>query len=186
MTGAQIHSWLLRWFNPHPRVLGDTPADRERFYQLAAYPEGPPGDELELASGTDFAQRLFFEQPRSDLEHGLWYFDEQPHRVVVLDRLRTAPVTGHLTGETPKGGDAINALFDQMPENTVLCITLVITPQDRLEAHLNHLAESPSATRWPPSRRARMCTRRARTSAVPTSCTEALWPSTCAGRMSRT
>ncbi|NWC00527.1 conjugative transfer ATPase [Pseudomonas gingeri] len=140
MTGAQIHSWLLRWFNPHPRVLGDTPADRERFYQLATYPEGPPGDELELASGTDFAQRLFFEQPRSDLKHGLWYFDEQPHRVVVLDRLRTAPLTGHLTGETPKGGDAINALFDQMPEDTVLCITLVITPQDMLEAHLNHLA----------------------------------------------
>ncbi|WP_248800941.1 conjugative transfer ATPase [Pseudomonas sp. MWU13-2105] len=141
MGGAQIHAWLLRWFNPHPRLLGDTQADREWFYQLASYPEGPAGDELELASGTDFAQRLFFEQPRSDLDQGLWYFDEQPHRVVVLDRLRTPPIIGHLTGETPKGGDAINALFDQMPEETVLCITLVICPQDQLEAHLNHLAQ---------------------------------------------
>ncbi|MPQ69545.1 MULTISPECIES: conjugative transfer ATPase [unclassified Pseudomonas] len=141
MTGAQIHAWLLRWFNPHPRLLGETRADRERFYQLTSYPDGPAGDELELASGTDFAQRLFFEQPRSDLDQGLWYFDEQPHRVVVLDRLRTPPVIGHLTGETPKGGDAINALFDQMPEETVLCITLVICPQDQLEAHLNHLAQ---------------------------------------------
>src|SRR5258708_36809301 len=50
------------------------------------------------------------------------------------------PVTGHLTGETRKGGDAINALFDQAPEGTVLCITVVVTPQDTLEAHLNHLS----------------------------------------------
>ncbi|TQF87342.1 conjugative transfer ATPase, partial [Pseudomonas aeruginosa] len=54
--------------------------------------------------------------------------------------LRTPPATGHLTGETRKGGDAMNALFDQMPEDTVMCLTLVATPQDVLEAHLNHLA----------------------------------------------
>src|SRR3546814_11007338 len=34
----------------------------------------------------------------------------------------------------------MNALFDQMPEDTVMCLTLVATPQDVLEAHLNHLA----------------------------------------------
>lgn len=62
-----------------------------------------------------------------------------PHRAVVMDRLRNAPGTGHLTGETRKG-DAINALFDQMPEDTVMCLTLVATPQDVLESHLNHLA----------------------------------------------
>jgi hypothetical protein len=48
-----------------------------------------------------------------------------PHRVIVLDRLRMPPATGHLTGETRKGGDAINTLFDQMPEDTVMCLTLV-------------------------------------------------------------
>jgi len=72
--------------------------------------------------------------------NGLWFFDGMPHRVIVMDRLRTPPVTGHLTGETRKGGDAMNALFDQMPEDTVMCLTLVATPQDVLEAHLNHLA----------------------------------------------
>ena len=50
-------------------------------------------------------------------------------------------MTGHLTGETRKGGDAFNALFDQMPEDTVMCLTLVATPQDVLEAHLNHLSK---------------------------------------------
>lgn len=141
LDAAAIHAWLLPWFNPGPALLGSTDEDRERFYRLASYPETAEDGELELASGTDFAQRLFFGQPKSDVENGLWFFDGMPHRAIVLDRLRTPPATGHLTGETRKGGDAINALFDQMPEDTTLCLTLVITPQDILEAHLNHLAK---------------------------------------------
>lgn len=136
-----MHAWLLRWFNPNPTLLGDTAKDRERFYQLAAYPDDRDDDELELASGTDFAQRLFFTPPRSDVQSGVWQFDGMPHRVIVLDRLRTPPATGHLTGETRKSGDAINALFDQMPEDTLMAMTLVVTPQDKLEAHLNYLSK---------------------------------------------
>ncbi len=141
LSAADIHGWLLRWFNPNPTLTGTSAEDQERFYRLASYPEETDEGDLELASGTDFAQRLFFSQPRSDVENGLWFFDGMPHRVVVLDRLRMPPVTGHLTGETRKGGDAINALFDQAPEGTVLCITVVVTPQDTLEAHLNHLSK---------------------------------------------
>lgn len=141
LTATDVHDWLLRWFNPRPTLLGDTAGDRERFYQLAAYPDDIDDDELELASGTDFAQRLFFAPPRSDVQSGLWYFDGMPHRVIVLDRLRTPPATGHLTGETRKSGDAINALFDQMPEDTLMAMTLVVTPQDTLEAHLNYLSK---------------------------------------------
>lgn len=139
LDAAAIHDWLLRWFNPNPIHLGPEPTDRERFYALTRYPaESEPG-EVELASGTDFSQRLFFGQPRSDASEGTWYFDDQPHRVMVMDRLRIPPTTGHLTGETRKG-DALNALFDQMPEGTIMCLTLVATPQDVLEAHLNHLS----------------------------------------------
>ena len=157
LGAAEIHDWLLRWFNPQPTLLGPKAEDRERFYALASYPErekdgkgnegegskgeGSKGEgTLELASD-DFAQRLFFTQPRSDVDTGVWYFDDLPHRVVVMDRLRLPPATGHITGETRKGGDAVNALFDQMPEDTVMSLTLVITPQDVLEAHLNHLAK---------------------------------------------
>ncbi|WP_408581255.1 conjugative transfer ATPase [Burkholderia cepacia] len=138
LDAAAIHGWLLRWFNPAPTMLGDTPEDRERFYGLTQYPDEHEPGEIELASGTDFAQRLFFSQPRSDLVSGAWMFDGMPHRVIAMDRLRTPPATGQLTGETRKG-DALNALMDQMPEDTVLCLTLVATPQDVLEAHLNHL-----------------------------------------------
>ncbi|MBX7215319.1 MAG: conjugative transfer ATPase, partial [Thermoflexales bacterium] len=138
-TAADIHDWLLRWFNPHPTLLGPTAEDRERFYALTRYPDEAEDGEIELASG-DFAQRLFFGQPRSDVDNGTWLFDGLPHRVIVMDRLRMTPSTGHITGETRKGGDAVNALFDQMPEDTVMCLTLVATPQDVLEAHLNHLS----------------------------------------------
>lgn len=141
LDAAAIYHWLLRWFNPNPSQLGTTLIDKERFYQLVAYPTDTPQGEIELASGTDFSQRLFFNKPRSDLQQGLWFFDHWPHRVLVLDRLRSVPAIGHITGETKKGGDAINSLFDQMPEDTTLCITMVVTPQDTLEAHLNYLAK---------------------------------------------
>lgn len=141
LDAADIHAWLLPWFNPRPKLLGPSDEDRERFYQMASYPEASEPGEIELASGTDFAQRLFFGQPRSDVDNGVWYLDGMPHRTIVLDRLRTPPGVGHITGETRKGGDAINALFDQMPEDTILCLTLVATPQDTLEGHLNHLAK---------------------------------------------
>lgn len=140
LGAADIHDWLLRWFNPHPSLLGPGIEDRERFYALARYPEESEEGEVELASGRDFSQRLFFGQPRSDVAQGSWYFDGMPHRVLVTDRLRMPPGTGHLTGETRKG-DAINTLFDQMPEDTVMCLTMVATPQDILESHLNHLAK---------------------------------------------
>lgn len=139
LQAADIHAWLLRWFNPNPTLLGTTAADREHFYHLTAYPDELEPGEVELASGTDFSQRMFFGEPRSDVQQGVWYFDGMPHRVMVLDRLRTPPTTGHITGETRKGGDAFNALFDQMPDDTVMCLTLVATPQDVLEAHLNYL-----------------------------------------------
>jgi len=140
MEAADIHDWLLRWFNPHPTLLGPSADDRKRFYALTRYPDAPEEGEVELASG-DFAQRLFFGQPSSDVANGTWLFDGMPHRVIVMDRLRMPPKTGHITGETRKGGDAINALFDQMPEDTVMCLTVVATPQDVLEAHLNHLSK---------------------------------------------
>ncbi|HGY3535982.1 TPA: conjugative transfer ATPase, partial [Pseudomonas aeruginosa] len=140
MVAADVHDWLLRWFNPRPTLLGPGVEDRERFYALARYPDETEDGEIELASGRDFSQRLFFSQPRSDAEHGTWHFDGMPHRVLVTDRLRMPPGTGHLTGETRKG-DAINTLFDQMPEDTTMCLTMVATPQDILESHLNHLAK---------------------------------------------
>src|SRR3546814_5563588 len=70
MVAADVHDWLLRWFNPRPAMLGPSAEDRERFYALARYPDEAEDGEIELASGRDFSQRLFFGQTRSDVEHG--------------------------------------------------------------------------------------------------------------------
>ncbi|NWB94815.1 conjugative transfer ATPase [Pseudomonas gingeri] len=141
MDGHAIRHWLIHWFNPRPDHLGPSDADIRRFYETVCK-EAPATEEgeLPLASGTDFSQNLCYREPLSDTDTGLWYFDGLPHRVVMLDRLREPPKTGHITGETRKGGDALNALFDKMPEDTILCITLIITPQDTLESHLENLA----------------------------------------------
>lgn len=141
MDGHAIRHWLVHWFNPQPDHLGPTDTDIRRFYeQVCAHTATGEDDELPLASGTDFAQNLCYREPLSNAEKGLWYLDGLPHRVVMLDRLREPPKTGHITGETRKGGDALNALFDKMPEDTILCITLVIIPQDKLEGHLEQLS----------------------------------------------
>src|SRR3569833_2036230 len=128
LEGPEIHAWFLRWFNPDPTLLGTSAEAQAQFYALTAYPPETSPGEFELASGTDFAQRLFFGLPRSDVARGAWHFDNMPHRVVVVDRLRMPPAIGHLTAERRTAGDAVNALFDSCPEGTIMCITLVITP----------------------------------------------------------
>ncbi|WP_140919658.1 conjugative transfer ATPase [Limnobaculum xujianqingii] len=132
-SAAQVHDWLLRWFNPAPAFI----EDRQQFYQLAGYAEQ---DAQNLPVLTDFAESLLFTEPASNSKEGNWYFDARPHRVVVVDRLRKAPRVGHITGENRKG-DGINALFDLMPESTIMSMTIVIYPQDQLEEHLNKLAD---------------------------------------------
>eukprot|EP01132_Coremiostelium_polycephalum_P012558 gene12558-15343_t len=136
VDGRGLYAWLLPWFNPAPKLTDESP---EHFYRRVAYPESGESESLELPFDHDFAERLFFNEPRSDVQHGLWFFDDQPHRVMVVDKLRRAPLIGQLTGEIRKG-DAVNALFDQLPEGTVMSLTLVVKPQDVLEDQLNRLA----------------------------------------------
>ncbi|ECE6019983.1 conjugative transfer ATPase [Salmonella enterica subsp. enterica] len=130
---TDIRRWLVRWFNPAPPV-----SDRQAFYDTVTQPEEYDENSPPLLS--DFAENLLFSEPVSDARNGVWYFDNRPHKVMVVDRLRKAPQIGHLTGETRKG-DGINALFDLLPESTVMSLTMVVHPQDLLEAHLNRLSD---------------------------------------------
>lgn len=132
-NGEQIHAWLLRWFNPEPDWV-----DKETLYRTAAHVDTRNG---ELPVLNDFSETLMFTPPRSDVENGVWWFDERPHKAVSIDRIRRAPSVGHLTGETRKG-ENINALMDLLPEGTVISLTLVVQPQDVLEERFNHLAKN--------------------------------------------
>lgn len=132
-NGEQIHAWLLRWFNPEPDWV-----DKDTLYSTAAHVDTRNG---ELPVLNDFSETLMFTPPRSDVENGVWWFDERPHKAVTIDRIRRAPSVGHLTGETRKG-ENINALMDLLPEGTVISLTLVVQPQDVLEERFNHLAKN--------------------------------------------
>ena len=129
---ARLRRWLIRWFNPAPAT-----DNVQAFYDAAAEPDA--SDETTPPVLTDFAESLLFSEPVSDKTTGCWYFDSRPHRLVVVDRLRKAPQIGHLTGEIQRG-DSINTLFDLLPESAIITLTLVVSPQDRLENHLNRLA----------------------------------------------
>ncbi|EBZ5774148.1 conjugative transfer ATPase [Salmonella enterica subsp. enterica serovar Redlands] len=130
---TDIRRWLVRWFNPAPPV-----SDRQAFYDTVTQPDESGENSPPLLA--DFAENLLFSEPVSDADKGVWYFDNRPHKVMVVDRLRKAPQIGHLTGENRKG-DAVNALFDLLPESTVMSLTMVVHPQDLLETHLNRLSD---------------------------------------------
>ncbi|NRH24950.1 conjugative transfer ATPase [Pantoea stewartii] len=132
-NGEQIHSWLLRWFNPAPQWT-----DKATLYRCARHRDDAPGD---LPLLNDFSESLWFTRPRSDADKGIWWFDNVAHKAVPVARIRTRPQTGHLTGEV-KRGDNINAIMDLLPEGTVLAMTLVVQPQDKLEANFASLSRN--------------------------------------------
>lgn len=140
MDGEGFYKWLLPFFNPKPKGF-ERPTD---FYRALPYQMGPDAGAdaglLDLPFDHDFAEQLFNSEPVSDPERGTWYFDGLPHRVMVVDRVRKPPIIGQVAGEISTG-DGYNALLDQLPEHTMMCITMLVTPQDILEDRLNRLSK---------------------------------------------
>lgn len=134
LDGRSIHEWLLRWFNPKPDLYDD----QEMFYRTCHYTVKEEG-EGSLYLANDFAETLFVKPPEN--RDSLWYFDGLPHDVVVVDSIRRPPQVGLLTGEVQRG-DKFNSLFDLLPENTVMVMTMVVYPQDMLDQHLSSITES--------------------------------------------
>ena len=129
-TGEDLYNWLLPWFNPRPAVTGGDP---DKLLEVAPY----PGD-ADLPFGYDFAERLTLSMPRSDNATATWWFDEVPHTVVTVQGLRRAPEIGHMTAER-QSGDHVFALFDRLPEHTVMALTLTLRPQDLTRNHINQV-----------------------------------------------
>ena len=132
-TGEDLYSWLLPWFNPKPEVADGDP---DKLLEVAPY----PGDE-NLPFGYDFAERLTLAMPRSDNASATWWFDGLPHMLVSVQGLRRAPEIGHITGEH-SSGDHVFALFDRLPEHTVMVMTLTLRPQDLIRNHIHQVRRS--------------------------------------------
>jgi len=135
-TGKDFYEWLLPWFNPRPGIAPDSVA---QLLRLAPY----PGDE-DLPFGRDFADLLLLSKPRSDVERGLWYFDDLPHAALTFQQLRNKPVVGHLTAERQFDDGKFYALFDKLPDGAILSLTVAIRPQDRLRSHIDAIERAAS------------------------------------------
>ncbi|QLB13901.1 conjugative transfer ATPase [Bisgaardia hudsonensis] len=133
LNEKKIHQWLLRWFNPNPSANFEGLTNNECYRYLETANDN---DDIPLAF-SDFSENLFYSQPEN--KGNYWYFDGQPHEVIVVNNLRRQPDIGLMTGEITRGRN-INALFDLLPESTIMAITLVVHPQDKLEAHLEKLS----------------------------------------------
>lgn len=137
MNGLQVHSWLLRLFNPAPSWIS-----REDLYRMASRADPRENDADVMPVMTDFAESLWFNSPHSDPENGVWWIDDLPHCAVVVEKLRTPPEPGAITGEMSRGEKTVNALMDTFPEGTVLCMTIVVQPQDTLEERFTRLSKN--------------------------------------------
>jgi len=127
--GQDLHDWLLRWFNPRPEV---TSGDVEALLKQSPYADDSPD---QRPYGWDFSEQLLVDPPFADPEQGLWWFDGLPHRAIILQALKRTPPAGLMTHER-NTGDHVFALFDRMPEHTILALTITLQPQDLIRSHL--------------------------------------------------
>jgi len=131
--GKELYEWMLRWLNPKPVI---TKGDSESLLKVAPY----PGDE-DLAYGYDLAEQLSLSRPSSDAEKGIWYFDGMPHTAVSVQALRRVPKNGLFTAER-NSGEHTFAMFDRMPEGTVMSMSIEIKPRDQVLNHLGRIMRS--------------------------------------------
>ena len=131
--GKELYEWMLRWLNPKP-VL--TKGDCEELLKAAPY----PGD-TDLAYGYDLAEQLSLSRPSSDAEKGIWYFDGMPHTAISVQALRRVPKNGVFTAER-SAGEHTFAMFDRMPEGTVMSMSIEIKPRDQVLNHLGRIMRS--------------------------------------------
>lgn len=136
-NGGQVHDWLLRHFNPSPEWV-----DKGTLYRDAAYFDSRDTPEGAMPVQNDFAETLLFTPPVSDPDQGVWWFDNQAHCTIPVEKLRRPPEPGTLTGEQKRGEKKINALMDMFPEGTMVCMTIVVQPQDTLENDFNKLSKN--------------------------------------------
>lgn len=131
--GKDLYEWMLRWLNPKPAL---TKGDSEALLKSAPY----PGDE-DLAYGYDLGEQLLLSRPKSDAKKGIWYFDGMPHTAVSVQALRRVPKNGIFTAER-KAGEQTFAMFDRMPEGTIMSMSIEIKPSDEVANHLGKIMRS--------------------------------------------
>ena len=132
VSGTVFHRWLQAWFNPSTELFGGDITQFLHSVQL---------DDESLPAGDEFAQTLLYNYPRSDHDNQCWFFGDTAMRCLTVDGIRRRPQVGHATGEIQRA-DATNAMMDLMPEGTIMVSTVVVVPQDTVEAHIEAISKA--------------------------------------------
>jgi conjugative transfer ATPase len=137
--GEDLWEWMVRWFNPAPPHWPGGFEEKRRAGGFR-YPgdrghRGRDGGPEEVF-GFDLSEALLGGLPVAEPGRGgVWFFDGVAHRAVTLQALLRPPGLGVFTLER-RIGDHVFALFDRMPDHTVLALTLTVQPQDLVRQHL--------------------------------------------------
>lgn len=132
VDGKNFYEWLFRWFNPRPETTG---GDTDKLLEQLPYESND-----DLPYGHDFAESLLHRPPSSDMDKGCWYFDGIPHKIITVQNLRRRPKIGALSAPKENGKN-ISALFDRMPEGTVMSMKVIITPSDVVEKRVDKIED---------------------------------------------
>jgi len=125
--GEHFYYWMLQWFNPAPAVCG---GDLKKLPLAAPY----PGDD-NLPAGHDFAEMLTLSTPVSHPKKNYWEIDGVLSTVISVQALRRWPEIGLISAER-NHGDQVYAVFDKLPPNTAMVLTMAAKPQDILREHV--------------------------------------------------
>lgn len=127
---SDFTAWLYPWLNPKP------PGCDSGWDRIARHPVPKDRPPRMLYDLIHYVLQHF---PRSDPEHGVWLFDDLPHRYLPLSGFRDEPRAGLLTLEKAAGRGRTAAFFDRLPSDTVFAMTLVFTPEDAVRKHLEFM-----------------------------------------------
>lgn len=119
MSGKDAWHWLMPWYS----------GEQENAYEFMET-VGYPDDDSDLNIGEYCLRNRSI---KCDRENKLWHIGNRYNRFITLEPYKGKPKTGHWVLE-----DSENNMtpFDRMPDGSTLMYTLVIEPQDKVEAHI--------------------------------------------------
>lgn len=120
---------MFRWFNPCPGMTNGDVNQLVDNFRPDFSADGQP-------YGRDFSELLCVSAPSIDWDEGIVYFDEKPHSLVTVMGLRNAPYVGSISASKSIDGTKARALFDEMPEGTVMCMKVVVEPREKTNSEI--------------------------------------------------
>lgn len=130
-SGENFYSWMMPWLSP-------APSGSDNAWELLAKEPYPVEAERNNDLGADFdlAQFCFKNKPSSDSSNGVWFFSGLPHRYLSLQGVAIPPQPGEWTQDDRSGGINV-AMFDELPEDSILAMSIVIESQGDIQRHIN-------------------------------------------------